>query len=103
MRSCSYRPAAWADNLSAAKLSDAKATPASRDLCGLDFSIHLFPTHHLLPVNSGAQQGENQHEEGSLQQSSCCGWDGFGSFGKQGEPSVNEFNVDPVNEQGSLA
>ena len=67
-------------------------------LGGLDPASYLHQAKCLLPVDSGAQQRQKQHEEKNLQQSSGGGGDSFGSFGEQGEASIDEFYVGPVDE-----
>src|SRR5450755_2757333 len=52
----------------------------------------------LLPVDSGAEKGEDQHEDGDLEQSPRCAGDGLGAFGEERVASVDEFDVDPVDE-----
>jgi len=71
-------------------------------LSGLNLPSRLSPVElppvNPLPVDSSAEQREDQHEKENLQQSAASGGDGLSSFREQGETSVDEFYVDPVDK-----
>ena len=57
----------------------------------------------ILPVDFRAQEREQQHEDEDFKQASSGSRDGLGVFGEEGEASVDEFDVDPIDEQRGLA
>lgn len=81
--------------------------PHGLELCGLGVvealgGMHIFPME-FLPVDSCADKREEKHEEEDFDEAAGGGRDGLCAFGEKGVAAVDEFDVDPINEQGGLA
>ena len=51
---------------------------------------------------ASAREGKGQHCEKNNKQAERCGGDAVGAFGQDGDAAVDEFEVNPIDEQGSL-
>jgi len=57
----------------------------------------------FLPIDSRAHKREEKHEKGDLEQATRCTRDRLGTLRQNGKAPVNEFDVDPINQQRGLS